>query len=83
MTMRITRRSYLLGRAALAGAALSPFGAWAQGAAPLAYKGELSIVGLQRNPPDKAFEAIVADGYKGFRFEANVATAAPKRTAAV
>jgi raffinose/stachyose/melibiose transport system substrate-binding protein len=60
MTMRITRRSYLLGSAALAGAALSPFGAWAQTAAPLAYKGELSIVGLQRNPPDKAFEAIVA-----------------------
>ncbi|MCX5478073.1 ABC transporter substrate-binding protein [Kaistia geumhonensis] len=61
MTLRITRRSYLVGSAALAGAALSPFLARQAGAAePLAYKGDLNIVSLQRTPPDQAYRAILA-----------------------
>ncbi len=61
MTMRITRRSYLLGSAALAGAALTPtFASRAAAADPLAYKGELTVVSLQRNPPDQAYEGIVS-----------------------
>lgn len=59
--MRITRRSYLLGSAALAGAAMTPLLKVERArAAPLAYKGELTVVSLQRNPPDQAYKAIVS-----------------------